>query len=102
MFDPIAIFGLLLLGFPNYDKIDQVKNRETSNLIKKENTKNNLSINMQPFTIKWKIQNNSITTIPFEIKNKLKTLCKNSERTTLVKVKTFVDDTVAGTFDCRL
>ena len=59
-------------------------------------------INNQSFILKWKIKNNSITNIPIKIKNELKTVCKTPQRTILIEIKTFVDDTVVGTFDCRI
>ena len=55
----------------------------------------------KPFEIKWKIEKNSITNIPLEVRKKIKNICKKYNRFVLFKIKTFEDDTVLGTFDCR-
>ena len=55
----------------------------------------------KPFEIKWKIEKNSITNIPIEVHKKVKNICKKYNRFVLFKIKTFEDDTVLGTFDCR-
>ena len=55
----------------------------------------------KPFEIKWKIEKKSITNIPMEVQNKVKNICKKYNRFVLFKIKTFEDDTVLGTFDCR-
>jgi hypothetical protein len=54
------------------------------------------------FTLSWNIKNNSITNIPIEVKNKLKVICKNHTKSALIKINSYVDDKVVGTFDCRL
>ena len=56
----------------------------------------------KPFEIKWKIEKNSITKIPSNIKDKIKNICKNHNRVVLIKIKTYADDTAKGTFDCRI
>ena len=56
----------------------------------------------KPFEIKWKIKKNSITNIPSNIKDKIKNICKNHNRVVLIKIKTYVNDTAKGTFDCRI
>ena len=56
----------------------------------------------KPFELKWKIEKNSITNIPSEIRKKIKNICKNHSRFVLIKIKTFKDDTALGTFDCRI
>ena len=56
----------------------------------------------KPFVIKWKIEKNSITKIPFEINKKIKNICKNQNKVVLIKIKTYADDTAMGTFDCRI
>ena len=55
----------------------------------------------KPFEIKWKIEKNSITNMPIEVHKKVKNICKKYNRFVLFKIKTFEDDTVLGTFDCR-
>ena len=56
----------------------------------------------KPFEIKWKIEKNSITNIPVNIKDKIKNICKNHNKVVLIKIKTYADDTAKGTFDCRI
>ena len=56
----------------------------------------------KPFEIKWKIEKNSITKIPSNIKDKIKNICKNHNKVVLIKIKTYADDTAKGTFDCRI
>ena len=56
----------------------------------------------KPFEIKWKIEKNSITNIPSNIKDKIKNICKNHNNVVLIKIKTYADDTAKGTFDCRI
>ena len=55
----------------------------------------------KPFELKWKIEKKSITNIPIEVQKKGKNICKKYNRFVLFKIKTFGDDTVLGTFDCR-
>ena len=55
----------------------------------------------KPFEIKWKIEKKSITNIPIEVQKKVKNICKKYNRFVLIKIKTFEDDTVLGSFDCR-
>ena len=55
----------------------------------------------KPFEIKWKIEKKSITNIPIEVQKKVKNICKKYNSFVLFKIKTFEDDTVLGTFDCR-
>ena len=54
------------------------------------------------FSLRWNLEKNTITYIPQKIKNRLKNICKNFDRYTLVKIETFSDDSVLGTFDCRI
>ena len=56
----------------------------------------------KPFEIKWKIEKNSITKIPSNIKDKIKNVCKNHNKVVLITIKTYADDTAKGTFDCRI
>ena len=61
-----------------------------------------LSYSEKQFSLRWNIEKKSITNIPLKIKNRLKNICKDFDRYTLVKIETFSDDSVLGTFDCRL
>ena len=61
-----------------------------------------LSYSEKQFSLRWNIEKKSITYIPLKIKNRLKNICKDFDRYTLVKIETFSDDSVLGTFDCRL
>ena len=61
-----------------------------------------LSYSEKQFSLRWNIEKKSITNIPLKIKNRLKNICKDLDRYTLVKIETFSDDSVLGTFDCRL
>ena len=65
------------------------------------NNISNFTYQEKPFEIKWKIEKNSITNIPVEVHKKVKKICKKYNRFVLFKIKTFEDDTVLGTFDCR-
>ena len=67
----------------------------------KLNNSSNYSYKEKPFEMKWKIEKKSITNIPVEVQKKVKNICKNYDRFVLIKIKTFEDDTVLGTFDCR-
>ena len=55
----------------------------------------------KPFEIKWKIEKKSITNMPIEVHKKVKNICKKYNRFVLIKIKTFEDDTVLGSFNCR-
>jgi hypothetical protein len=61
-----------------------------------------LSYSEKQFSLRWNIEKKSITNIPLKIKNRLKNICKDFDRYTLVEIESFSDDTVLGTFDCRL
>jgi hypothetical protein len=39
------------------------------------------------FSLRWNIEKKSITNIPLKIKNKLKNICKDFDRYTLVKIR---------------
>ena len=56
----------------------------------------------KPFEIKWNIQKKSITSIPIDIKKKIKIICKEFNRIVLIEIKTFQDNTALGTFECRI
>ena len=92
MYKNIILIGVLLF----LSNCNQYSNVSQHNL-------NNSSFNYQekPFEIKWKIEKKSITNIPIEVKRNVKNICKKYNRFVLIKIKTFEDDTVLGTFDCR-
>ena len=56
----------------------------------------------KPFDIIWKLQKKSITSIPIDVNKKLKIICKKFDKIVLVKIKTLVNNTVIGTFECRI
>ena len=56
----------------------------------------------KPFEIKWIVQKKNITTVPLNVKKKLKIICKDFNHVVLVKIETFVDNTAIGTFECRV
>ena len=89
------IFICALFFLPSCNKhatLTQIKPIKRSNIIYQE----------KPFELKWKIEKNSITNVPVEIRKKIKNVCKNYDRFVLIKIKTFKDDTALGTFDCRI
>ena len=89
------IFICALFILPSCNKhatLTQIKPTKSTNIIYQE----------KPFELKWKIEKNSITNVPVEIRKKIKNVCKNYDRFVLIKIKTFKDDTALGTFDCRI
>ena len=66
------------------------------------NNSNSFTYQEKPFELKWKIEKNSITNIPSEVRKIIKNVCKNHNSFVLIKIKTFEDDTALGTFDCRV
>jgi len=54
------------------------------------------------FVLRWKIEKNVITRIPQIIKEKLKVRCVNYNRFVLIKIITYENDSVKGTFECRI
>ena len=93
MYKNIILFVVLLF----LSNCNQHSNVNHYNL----NINSSLTYQEKPFEIKWKIEKNSITNIPIEVNKKLKNICKKYNRFVLFKIKTFEDDTVLGTFDCR-
>ena len=87
MYKNIILFGVLLF----------LSNCNQHNF----NNSRSFTYQEKPFEIKWKIEKNSITKMPIEVHKKVKNICKKSNRFVLFKIKTFEDDTVLGTFDCR-
>ena len=97
----IGFLGLLLISVDNNNlAID--KQKQTQHFENKITIPNDLIYSEKEFNLSWNIKNNSITNIPIEIKKKLKIICKNHNKSVLVKVNSYVDDKVVGTFDCRL
>ena len=56
----------------------------------------------KPFDIIWKLEKKSITSIPIDVNKKLKIICKEFDKIVLVKIETLVNNTVIGTFECRI
>ena len=92
MYKNIILFGVLLF-LSNCNQHSNV-NRYNFN-------SSDFTYQEKPFEIKWMIEKNSITNIPIEVHKKVKNICKKYNRFVLFKIKTFEDDTVLGTFDCR-
>ena len=93
MYKKIILFAVLLF----------ISNCNQHSNVNQHNLNNSSSFTYQkiPFEIKWKIEKNSITNIPIKVHKKAKNTCKKYNRFVLFKIKTFEDDTVLGTFDCR-
>ena len=88
----ILIFSsIFLLSCNKHSNVIQLKPKDNYNFVYQE----------KPFELKWKIEKKSITNIPMEVQKKVKNICKKYNRFVLFKIKTFEDDTVLGTFDCR-
>jgi len=101
MSEIFAVFGFLIFSLQDHNP-DILKKDENQNYIKQNVNSDNLIYNEKSFKMSWKIKNNSITNIPIDIKKQLKEICKNHNRTALIEIKSFANDTVVGTFDCRL
>ena len=91
----VLIIICLLLFLSNCNQHTKISNKE--NIVLPP-----ITYQEKPFEIKWKIEKNSITKIPSNIKDKIKNICKNHNRVVLIKIKTYADDTAKGTFDCRI
>lgn len=91
----VLIIMCLLLFLSNCNQHTKISNKE--NIVLPP-----ITYQEKPFEIKWKIEKNSITKIPSNIKDKIKNICKNHNRVVLIKIKTYADDTAKGTFDCRI
>ena len=91
----VLIIMCLLLFLSNCNQHTKISNKENIVLP-------TITYQEKPFEIKWKIEKNSITKIPSNIKDKIKNICKNHNKVVLIKIKTYADDTAKGTFDCRL
>jgi hypothetical protein len=91
----VLIIMCLLLFLSNCNQHTKISNKE--NIVLPP-----ITYQEKPFEIKWKIEKNSITKIPSNIKDKIKNICKNHNKVVLIKIKTYADDTAKGTFDCRI
>ena len=91
----VLIIICLLLFLSNCNQHTKISNKENIALPP-------ITYQEKPFEIKWKIEKNSITNIPSNIKDKIKNICKNHNKVVLIKIKTYADDTAKGTFDCRI
>ena len=92
MYKNIILIGVLLF----LSNCNQHSNVSQHNL-----NSSSFTYQEKPFEIKWKIEKNSITNMPIEVQKKVKNICKKYNRFVLFKIKTFENDTVLGTFDCR-
>ena len=101
MLEIIGFLGLLFATNENI-KLDTSKFNQTKNLINYKIFSNDLVYKDKEFNLSWKMVNNSITKTPAGIKNKLKIMCKNHNKSVLVKIKSYANDKIVGTFDCRL
>ena len=101
MLEIIGFLGLFLVSNEN-NELDISKINQTKNLVNYKTISNDLVYQEKQFNLSWQMINNSITKTPVGIKNKLKIICKNHNKSVLVKIKSYADDKVVGTFDCRL
>ena len=86
----VLIIICLLLFLSNCNQHTKISNKE--NIVLPP-----ITYQDKPFEIKWKIEKNSITKIPSNIKDKIKNICKNHNKVVLIKIKTYADDTAKGT-----
>ena len=93
MYKNIILFGVLLF-LSNCNQHSNVNRHSFIN--------SSFTYQEKPFEIKWKIEKKSITSIPIEVRKKVKNICKKYNRFVLIKIKTFEDDTALGTFHCRV
>ena len=102
MLEIIGFLGLLFASNENI-KLDKSKFNQTKNFVNYKTFSNNdLVYKEKEFNLSWKMVNNSITKTPPGIKNKLKIICENHNKSVLVKIKSYANGKVTGTFDCRL
>ena len=79
-------------------------NNSNKNLITINNEFNKNIINNpeKAFVLSWKLEKNVITHFPQMIREKLKFRCVNYNKFVLIKIKTYENDSVEGTFECRI
>ena len=71
-------------------------------IINSEFNKNIINNPEKAFVLSWKLEKNVITRIPQMIREKLKDICVNYRKFVLIKIKTYENDIVQGTFQCRI
>ena len=71
-------------------------------IINSEFNKNIIKNPEKAFVLSWKLEKNVITRFPQMIKEKLKVRCVNFNKFVLIKIKTYENDSVKGTFECRI
>ena len=71
-------------------------------IINSEFNKNIINNPEKAFVLSWKLKKNEITRFPQMIKEKLKVRCVNYNKFVLIKIKTYENDSVKGTFECRI
>ena len=71
-------------------------------IINSEFNKNIINNPEKAFVLSWKIEKNVITLFPQMIREKLKVRCVNYNKFVLIKIKTYENDSVKGTFECRI
>ena len=79
-------------------------NTNNKNLTMNNNAFNKNVINNpeKAFVLRWKIEKNVITRMPQIIREKLKVRCVNYNKFVLIKIITYKNDSVEGTFECRI
>ena len=79
-------------------------NNDNKSLIVNNNGFNKNIINNpeKAFVLGWNIEKNVITHFPQMIKSKLKVICINYSKFVLIKINTYENDSVKGTFECRI
>ena len=71
-------------------------------IINSEFNKNIINNPEKAFVLSWKLEKNVITRFPRMIREKLKVRCVNYNKFVLIKIKTYENDSVKGTFECRI
>ena len=71
-------------------------------IINNEFNKNIIDNPEKAFVLSWKIERNVITHFPQIIRERLKVICVNYRKFVLIKIKTYENDIVQGTFQCRI
>jgi hypothetical protein len=79
-------------------------NKKNKNLTMNNNAFNKNVINNpeKAFVLRWEIEKNVITRIPQIIKENLIVRCVNYKKFVLIKIITYENDIVDGTFECRI
>ena len=77
-------------------------NNKNLTIINSEFNKNIINNPEKAFVLSWKLEKNVITRFPQIIKEKLKVRCVDYNKFVLIKIKTYENDSVKGTFECRI